>query len=81
MKSYEFTVTKGVIGDFVAEWMTEKDWENHAIYVNELKEKGEYLKEEKCTLSLIHNPLFDDQTISTPVIESMRIEFLDLTKK
>ena len=61
MKSFKLKLKKGYLGDFATEWWTEKDWEEHRKYVEELKASGEYGKEVEVTLNLKENPVFDMQ--------------------
>jgi len=75
MKEYKVTVVKGIVGDMAAEWMTEKDWENHRKHVEELKRTGEFGKTEEVSLTLMENPIFD--TPKTPS-ESYSMVILNL---
>lgn len=49
----------GYLGDFTAEWWTEKDWKEHRERVEELKRTGEYGKEVNYCIELVDNPLLD----------------------
>lgn len=74
---HKVTILKGAIGDMGQEWMTDKDWEEHDKYVEELKASGEYLKPEEVTVDIIDNPLYDDRKLLNSTLESASFGFLD----
>lgn len=77
-KKYTITVYKGYLGDFEAEWWTEEDWNNYRKEIEELKRTGEYGKAYEVSLTIQHNPLFDQPS---PInSSSCRYEIIDLSK-
>jgi len=85
MTKYKIKITQGVVGDQVTEWMSpeerEQFWKRHAEYVEELKAKGEYLKEVEYEVSIKPFPQFDDTPNRVLPIESYRMVFIDLNNK
>lgn len=75
--TYKTIGKKGYLGDFATEWWTEKDWENHHKYIEELKTSGEYGKEVEIEITLMDNPLYDKKLKHKNPIESYSIIFLD----
>jgi len=61
-KSFTLHLKKGMepIGDQAREWMTDKDYEDNAKYVEELKASGEYGQPYEITLNLMSIPEFDE---------------------
>lgn len=57
---YYGTARLGYLGDFTAEWWTDKDWEEHRLRVEELKRTGDYGKEVNYCVELVHNALLDE---------------------
>ena len=55
-----------------------KSW--NETYIKELKETGEYGKVYFINVQVELDPIYDAPTKSTPVAESFRMEFLDLSK-
>lgn len=61
LREYKCRVLKGSVGN--TEYWTEDDWVKHRKYVEELKESGEYMKEEEITMSVMPNKFWDQNTI------------------
>lgn len=78
-KTYRLKYLKGALPGHSAEWMTAEDWAEHAKYVEELKAKGEYLKEEEVQVTIMHNPLLDGLT-SPPESVTWAVAVLDFSK-
>lgn len=74
---YKVTYLQGTTGN--TEWWTGEDWAAHEIHVEKLKELGQYLKPTTVTMSLMHNPLFDDIRKPQPE-ETYEIVILDFSK-
>jgi hypothetical protein len=82
---HKMTILKGSVGDLVTEWMTDEEakafWKDHAIYVEELKAKGEYLQPVELTMKVENDPLYDEiKEDNSPVCESYRLEIIDMSK-
>ena len=74
---YKAKVRLGALGDMSTEWWTQKDWDNHAAYVERLKLEGNYLKEEEITIKLMPCPMFDGIT-STSKSSNYSFKMIDL---
>lgn len=76
-KDYKVTSTLGALPEDTSYW-TEKDWEKHHKYVEELKKQGRYLKKVETTISLIHDPMFDEpSTINEGKYSSYKVSFIN----
>lgn len=74
------TVLQGVLGDLASEWMTDKDWEEHNKYVEELKAKGEYGKPVEIEVSWVYHPIWDAPRLAnSKPIQSFKFDILDFS--
>ena len=82
----EFTQCKvkvklGTVGDLATEWMTDKEvkafWEDHSKYVEQLKAKGDYLKEVEFTINIENDPFLDPPKQGPPC-ESYRLDIINI---
>lgn len=84
MIKYTIKTKKGLIGDLVTEWMTDREieefYKKHNLYIQELKEKGEYLQPIEIEVELIEDPLFDKKLENQTPTESYRFDIIDLRK-
>lgn len=76
---YKVKHTLGSMGDFGREYWTDDDYKKWDEYIKKLKATGEYGKEIEVTWDLIHNPMYDDVKITSP-ITSYSFGFLDFGK-
>jgi len=76
---YKIKTVIGTLGDFASEWMTPKDWKEWSKTVKELKESGEFGKEQEITISVANNPLFDDVGKSN-ILTSTDFFIIDFSK-
>ena len=62
-KTYELKLKRGAIGNMVTDYMTPEEltafWEDHKELVEDLKAKGEYLKEYEATFIVEDCELFE----------------------
>lgn len=76
--SYNLKCRKGFLGDFATEWWTDEDYTKHDAHVKQLIADGTYGQEYEIALELVHNPLYDDTSL-TPSLVSSKLEFLDFS--
>ena len=71
MKSFKLKLKKGYLGDFATEWWTEKDWEEHRKYVEQLNKDGKYLTEgEELTFHIKPYPEFYEEKSDEPMFKN-----------
>jgi hypothetical protein len=81
VEHFTFTVSKGVIGDMAAEWMSPEDWAQHYQYVQQLIAAGEFGKPLEFTLYYQPLPGFDNLAYpDQPALESFQFVILDFTE-
>lgn len=76
---YKTTIKLGTLGDMQTEWWTQKDWDEHSIYVEKLKADGLFLSEKEVSV-FIEDDLLYDMKIENKPLMSYRFEMLDLNK-
>jgi hypothetical protein len=67
-------------GDMAAEWWTQEDWDNHSKYIEELKANNEYMKPVTYEMTLMRNPRYDDNFVSSTPVQTYRIDIIDFSK-
>lgn len=81
-RKYTLKHKLGTVGDLATEWMSaeeyEKFWKEHKKHVEELKEKGDYLKEVEVDYYLEEDPLLDSYHKKSNPTESYKFEIINI---